>query len=150
MPLRLASQGPGEVLFCLFDKFRERLSNRTVSCLPHQQTNNQTNSLTVLPQTRRRVDVLNKHWESLSIYLPRHGCCSLLVTGPNKTKMTNRSIALCERYFDSVNMFKVTEQLSASKFSTLKPLSTGGCKFLIVVVCFINFVLIINIMKVNK
>ena len=128
LPLRLASQGPGEVLFCLFDKFRERLSNRTVSCLPHQQTNNQTNSLTVLPQTRRRVDVLNKHWESLSIYLPRHGCCSLLVTGPNKTKMTNQSIALCERYFDSVNMFK----------------------FLVVLACIINFVLIINIMKVNK
>ena len=64
--------------------------------------------------------------------------------------MTNRSIALCERYFDSVNMFKVTEQLSASKSGALKPLSAGGCKFLVVVACFINFVLIINIMKVNK
>ena len=45
LPLRLASQGPSEVLLYLLDKFWERLSKGAVTGPPHKQTKKQTNKL---------------------------------------------------------------------------------------------------------
>ena len=45
LPLRLASQGPSEVLSYLLDKFWERLSKGAVTGPPHKQTKKQTNKL---------------------------------------------------------------------------------------------------------
>ena len=52
LPLRLATQGPSEVLSYLLDKFWERLGNRAVTGPPHKQTNKQTNMCSDLNETK--------------------------------------------------------------------------------------------------